>query len=112
MIFARKMSEFYINQSINQSIFIKIARKFFFRILGGRLLRLTLMRTRIRGNNNKLIQHHCRSHHYDLRKLSFTNRVIPIWNTLSNRVVSADTINTFKNRLDTFWFDQGSALRL
>ena len=57
----------------------------------------------IRGNNYKLIQHHC---HYDLRKLSFTNRVIPIWNSLPNHVVSADTIYTFKNRLDKFWSDQ------
>ena len=55
---------------------------------------------RTRGNNYKLIQHHC---HYDLRKLSFTSRVIPIWNSLPNHVVSADTINTFKNHLDKFW---------
>ena len=42
----------------------------------------------------------------DLRKLSFINRVIPIWNCLPNHVVSADTINTFKNHLDKFWSDQ------
>ena len=53
-----------------------------------------------RGNNYKLIQRLC---HYDLRKLSFSNRVIPIWNSLPNYVVSADTINTFNNRLDKFW---------
>ena len=47
--------------------------------------------------------HHC---HYDLRKYNFTNRVILIWNSLSNFVVSAETINTFKNRLDKFWSDQ------
>ena len=46
---------------------------------------------RTRGNKFKLIQHHC---YYDLRKCSFTNRVIPIWNSLSNNVVSADTVNT------------------
>jgi len=51
-------------------------------------------------NKIKLIQHHC---HYDLRKFNFTNRIIPVWNSLSNHVVSADTINTFKNRLDNFW---------
>jgi len=49
------------------------------------------------GYNFKLIQHHC---HCDLRKFNFTDRVIPIWNSLSNRVVSADTMNTFKDRLD------------
>jgi len=52
---------------------------------------------RTRCNKCKLIQHHC---HCDLRKFNFTNRVIPIWNSLSNHVVSADTINTFKDRLD------------
>jgi len=35
--------------------------------------------------------------------ITFTNRVIPIQNGLSNHVVSADTINTFKDRLDKFW---------
>ena len=58
---------------------------------------------RTRGNKFKLVQHHC---HYDIRKYNFTNRVIPIWNSLSNHVVSAETVNTFKNRLDKFWSDQ------
>ena len=53
---------------------------------------------RTRGN-----QHHC---HYDLRKFNFTNRAIPIWNSLSNHVVSADTVNCFKNRVDKFWSNQ------
>jgi len=44
--------------------------------------------------------------HYDLRKYNFTNRVIPIWNSLSNHVVSAETVNNFKNRLDKFWLDK------
>ena len=47
---------------------------------------------RTRGNTYKLIQHHC---YYDLRKFNFTNRVIPVWNSLPNHIVSADTINTF-----------------
>ena len=46
-----------------------------------------LIRTRV--NRYKLIQHHC---HYDLRKFNFTNRVIPIWNSLSDHVVSAETV--------------------
>jgi len=58
---------------------------------------------RTRGNKFKFVQHHC---HYDLRKYNFTNRVIPIWNSLPNFVVSAGTINTSKNRLDKFWSDQ------
>ena len=43
---------------------------------------------------------------YDLRKYNFTNRVIPIWNSLPNHVVSAETVNTFKQSLDKFWIDQ------
>jgi len=48
-------------------------------------------------------EHHC---HYDFRKYTYTNRVIPIWNSLSDYVVSAKTVNTFKRRLDKFWSDQ------
>jgi len=51
----------------------------------------------------KLSQHHC---HYELRKYTYTNLVIPIWNSLSDYVVSAEMVNTFKRRLDKFWSDQ------
>ena len=54
---------------------------------------------RTMGTKYKLIQHHCC---YDLKKFNFTNLVIPIWNSLANHVVSADTVNCFKNRLDKF----------
>jgi len=42
----------------------------------------------------------------DLRKFNFTNLVIPICNSLSNRVVSAKSVNTFENRLGKFWSDR------
>ena len=42
--------------------------------------------------------------HYDLRKYSFTVRIVNLWNSLPENVVSA--VNTFKNRLDKFWSDQ------
>ena len=29
-----------------------------------------------------------------------------IWYSLSDYVVSSDTVNTFKHRLDKYWFDQ------
>jgi len=32
--------------------------------------------------------------------------VVNIWNSLSDSVVDADTLNTFKNRLDKHWLDQ------
>ena len=40
---------------------------------------------------------------YDLRKYSFSVRVVNIWNSLPNLVVSANTTDTFKARLDKFW---------
>jgi len=38
----------------------------------------------------------------DTRKFSFTNRIISTWNSLPDSVVSANTVNTSKNRLDRF----------
>jgi len=49
---------------------------------------------RTSGNIYKLAEHHC---HYGLWKFNFTNRVISIWNGFSSPVVSAESINTFKN---------------
>ena len=43
---------------------------------------------------------------FDMRKFNFTNRVISVWNTLPDNVVPANTICTFKARLDRFWSDQ------
>jgi len=39
----------------------------------------------------------------NLKKHYFTNRVTAIWNNLPNNVVMADSINSFKFRLDKFW---------
>ena len=58
---------------------------------------------RTRGHSQKLVTIRC---HYDLRKFSFGVRVINIWNSLPEKVVSADTVQTFKNRLDKFWRNQ------
>jgi len=41
--------------------------------------------------------------HYDLRKFSFTNRIVNIWNSWPNAVVDADSADLFKSRLDNFW---------
>jgi len=43
---------------------------------------------------------------YDLRKYSFSVRVVNIWNSLPNCIVSANTTDTFKARLDKFWHNQ------
>ena len=38
----------------------------------------------------------------DVCKYSFVNRVIDQWNSLPEEVISATSINSFKNRLDKF----------
>jgi hypothetical protein len=50
-----------------------------------------------RGHSYKLIKKRCIG---DLRKNFFTQRVVNSWNSLPQHVVDADTINSFKNRLD------------
>ena len=44
--------------------------------------------------------------YYDIRKFSFSNRIIPLWNSLPDNIVSSATLDTFKARLDKFWENQ------
>ena len=56
-----------------------------------------------RGNIYKIRQDHVK---YDLHKFSFSNRVRTLWNNLPDTVVKAESVNSFKGRLDRFWNDQ------
>ena len=58
------------------------------------------IRAYTRGNNYKLLNH---SFHYDLCKHYFSVRIVNMWNSLPNTLVDANTVNTFKARLDKFW---------
>jgi len=44
--------------------------------------------------------------HYDIRKFSFSNRIIPLWNSLPDNIDLYPTLNTFKALLDKFWENQ------
>ena len=55
-----------------------------------------------RGNIYKMQLTHL---HYNIPK-HFFNRIVAIWNSLLCMVVSAESTNTFKNRLDKFWAHQ------
>ena len=44
--------------------------------------------------------------HYNLTKFSFTNRVVPIWNSLPDYVISACSVGVFEKRLDSSWKNQ------
>ena len=56
-----------------------------------------------RGNDFRLLK---KRSHYDLRKFSFTNRIVNIWNSLPNAVVDVNSVDLFKSRLDNFWMFQ------
>jgi hypothetical protein len=53
-----------------------------------------------RGNALKLVKHQSRR---DIRKYSFTNRIVDLWNSLPNHIVEAKTMFQFENRLDRHW---------
>ena len=59
-----------------------------------------LSRTSTRGNSFRI--QHTRAA-TNVRKNAFTVRTAPIWNSLPDYVVTAVTINSFKNRLDKHW---------
>ena len=56
--------------------------------------------SRTRGHPYKLVKQRS---HLDLQKHFFTNRIIDQWNHLPPFVVTADNINLFKSRLDSYW---------
>ena len=43
---------------------------------------------------------------HDLCKFCFGTRIVNIWNSLPSYMVSAETVNCFKTRLDRFWHNQ------
>ena len=57
----------------------------------------------LRGHSFKLKKN--RTERLNLRKYFFTNRVVNHWNSLTESVVSAPSVNAFKNRLDVLWAD-------
>ena len=57
----------------------------------------------MRGNDFRLSKNRS---HYDLRKFSFTNRIVNIWKRLPNAVVDVDFLDLFKSKLDNFWMSQ------
>ena len=52
-----------------------------------------------RGHSNKLMKQHCT---IDPTKFYFSDRVVSIWNSLSEHIVSAPSVSAFKNRLFQF----------
>jgi hypothetical protein len=53
-----------------------------------------------RGHSNKLFKSRCKS---ELRKNSFSQRIIEDWNSLTESIVSAESIDSFKAKVDKHW---------
>ena len=60
--------------------------------------------SRTRGHMASLVKEQCR---LDMRKYSFSQRVINEWNKLSNDCVNASSVNMFKNRNDRYLIRAG-----
>lgn len=56
-----------------------------------------------RGHNYKIYKRQC---HLDVCKYSFSFRVVDIWNSLPSNIVNAESVNSFKNRLNSINFSQ------
>ena len=52
-----------------------------------------------RGHNYKLVKKQSR---LDIRKYSFSQRTINVWNNLSTDCVHASSVNMFKNKIDKY----------
>ena len=55
--------------------------------------------SRTRGNSLKLL---VRQSRLDLRRFSFCEHVVNIWNSLPNWVVESQSVNMFRNNFDKF----------
>ena len=52
-----------------------------------------------RGHEVKLVKDQCR---LDIRKFSFSQRIINEWNKLSTDCITASSVNIFKNKVSTY----------
>ena len=57
-----------------------------------------------RGDNFTLVKKQSR---LDVRKFSFSQRTINVWNKLSTDCVHATSVNVFKNRIDRYLVKAG-----
>ena len=60
--------------------------------------------SRTRGHNAALVKEQCR---LDMRKYSFSQKVINEWNKLPKDCVNASSVNIFKNRIDIYLIREG-----
>ena len=56
--------------------------------------------SKVRGHTYKIVKN---SFRLDVRNNFFSNRVVDAWNELPQYVVDAESVNSFKARLDKFY---------
>ena len=61
-----------------------------------------------RGNNFTLVVK--KQSRLDVRKFSFSQRIINVWNKLSTQCVHASSVNMFKNKIDKYLVMAGYTL--
>ena len=71
-----------------------VNRNMFFKLKG----------SRTRGHKVALVKEQCK---LDMRKYSFSQRVINEWNKLPNYCVNTSSVNMFKNRIDRYLIRAG-----
>jgi hypothetical protein len=54
----------------------------------------------VRGHSLKLRTERAK---YDIRKFSFSSRIVKSWNLLTDDIVLAESVKVFKSRFDQFW---------
>ena len=57
-------------------------------------------RTATRGHNQKIYTKNSRT---NIRKYSFSQRIVDMWNSLPKQVIETKTVNTFKSQLNNHW---------
>ena len=72
------------------NVYEDVDRNIFFKLKEG---------SRTKGNKAALVKEQCR---LDMRKHSFSQRLINDWNKLSNDCVNASSVNMFKNRIGRY----------
>ena len=59
--------------------------------------------TNLRGHSKKLFVDRCQK---DIRKYSFSQRIVQYWNSLPEKLISAKDVWDFEKKLDLFWSGQ------
>ena len=80
-----------------------LSRKYDPEVVPNLILRESAQSRSTRGNTLTLYQGRSK---LDVRRNSFTQRNIPVWNSLLKEVVTANSLDSFKKNLDKHWSNQ------